>query len=158
MHWTEVKDGHPVGLQLARRHYSSKFSRSYRKSKKPSKLFVGPGQRLVLLTACGRALFAWRFCRPGGRAIYGGYEGIYCTIFRNEGYEGCLSSDLIREAVELARQRWPEATSCFTFVDPGSVASRNPGFCFKKAGWQPDGFTKQRGLLILRPTFDGFSA
>lgn len=68
-------------------------------------------------------------------------------MFRNEG--AGLSSDLIREADELAWQRWQNTPRHFTYVDPGKVRKkRDPGQCFLKAGWRTCGYSA-RGLLIL---------
>jgi hypothetical protein len=52
MHWMEIKDGNPLARWLADRHYSRK--------NKGAKLFVGPGQKMVLATMDYMALFVWR--------------------------------------------------------------------------------------------------
>ena len=96
---------------------------------------------MVLRTADASAVFIW---------LYQRYRldlqvGINCMVFRNEG--SMLSSELIRAADELAWGRWPGERH-FTFVDPGAVASANPGYCFIKAGWRRCGYTA-KGLHIL---------
>lgn len=105
-------------------------------------LFCGPGQKMVLLTPCERALFVWRKfkddCIP--KQI-----GVNCAVFRNEG--AGQSSDLIVSADQLAWDRWP-GERLYTYVDAKSVKSRNPGYCFIAAGWTPCGYTKG-GLRIL---------
>lgn len=114
-------------------------------------LFVGPGEKMVLLTACVRAVFAWRKFRNADLA---GQEGVNCAIFRNEG--AGEASELIREADKLAWQRWPGERH-YTYVNPKKVKrSRTPGRCFLKAGWRyvrdVDGKparTKHNKLLIL---------
>lgn len=136
-HWFEVKDGDPRGRTLYMRHYSA---RHYRDGRHRS-LFVGPGEKMVLLTSDCSALFVWRkFISKDNQ------QGINCSIFRNEG--GVLSSQLILEAEELAWQRWP-GERLYTYVNPKKIKSINPGYCFLKAGWRKVGQTKSRKLIIL---------
>jgi len=121
--WIEVKDGNDSCRAIFERHYSrQRFSDGRRPL-----LFVGPGEKLVLLTACARAVFAWRKFNSDD-----GQQGINCSIFRNEG--AGRSSDLIRSAMNRARQRWP-GQRLYTYVDPRKIKSSNPGYCFKVAGW-----------------------
>lgn len=134
--WQIVKDGHPAALALFRRHYSARQDRN------PAKLFVGPGEKLVLILPGGDALFAWRL----SRWRQDGQTGIECTVFRNE--SPFLSSALIRQAVDIALSRWPTAHRLFTYVDPAKVRSRNPGYCFECAGWRKVG-RSQGGLLLF---------
>jgi hypothetical protein len=54
---------------------------------------------------------------------------------------------MISEAVSLAWRKWP-GQRLFTFVDPAEVASTNPGYCFKVAGFRFCGRTR-RGLHVL---------
>lgn len=90
------------------------------------------GEKLVLLTPDCRALFAWLRCDPTMRLD--GQLGVNCTIFRNEGDQ--RSSDLIREADDLAWVKWPADPRHFTYIDnTGKVASVNPGRCFEAADW-----------------------
>lgn len=135
--WLQVRDGNSTALAIFDRHYTST-----RQHLRKIDQFVGPGEKLVLLTPCARALFAWR------REVYrfDGQQGINCAVFRNEG--PTLSSDLIREADELAFKEWPGERH-YTFVDPRKVRSSNPGYCFLMAGWRRCGVTKQNRLLIL---------
>lgn len=58
VHWYAVKDGFIPARGLFDRHYS----RHHYKDGRPQKLFVGPGEKMVLMTTDGRALFAWRKC------------------------------------------------------------------------------------------------
>lgn len=122
--WLRVRDGNPTALAIFDRHYSSRRAHVRKLDQ-----FVGPGFKLVLLTPCARALFAWR----KERYRFDGQEGINCAVFRNEG--AGLSSDLIRAADALAWQEWPGERH-FTFVDPREVQSANPGYCFLRAGWR----------------------
>ena len=119
------------------RHYSARRYRDGRTRKK----IMGPGEYLLLLLAPGGdALFGWRkFISMDPEAV-----GVNCTVFRNESAR--LSSGLILEAEALARQRWPDETAAYTYVNAGKVRSANPGCCFLKAGWRRAGHTKG-GLL-----------
>ena len=97
--WIEVKDGNPTGRAIFDNHYSRY---RYADGRKP-KLYVGPGEKMVLLTPCARALFVWRKFISGD-----GQKGVNCAIFRNEG--AGLSSDLIKQADAIADARWPGLT------------------------------------------------
>lgn len=60
--------------------------------------------------------------------------------FRNETDQ--LASDMIREATELTRARWP-GRLVITMVDPTKIRrTRSPGNCYLKAGWRHLGWTK----------------
>jgi hypothetical protein len=134
--WLPVKDGDPRALAIMRRHYSW---RNYRDGRL-RRLFVGPGEKMVLLTPGSDAVFVWRkFISDSGQ------QGVNCAAFRNEG--DVLSSDLVRQACELAWQRWP-GQRLYTYVNPRKVKSSNPGCCFLKAGWRKCGASKG-GLVIL---------
>ncbi|BCM89084.1 hypothetical protein IAD21_00928 [Abditibacteriota bacterium] len=135
--WREVKDGNDDARELFDRHYSR---HCYADGRKP-KLFCGPGEKMVLMTPCGLALFAWRKFISGD-----GQQGVNCAIFRNESH--LRSSTLIVEACKIARERWGN-TRFYTYVNPRKVASANPGYCFKMAGWHKCGITKHNKLLIL---------
>ncbi len=145
--WLEVKDGNDSVRALFDRHYSRKH---YRDGRKP-KLFVGPGEKTVLVTPCAKAIFVWRKFRSADEQ-----EGINCAIFRNEG--AGLSSDLINAADEIAWQRWPGERH-YTYVNPKRVRSSHPGFCFIMAGWQRCGITKRNCLLIFEkyPAIAGYA-
>lgn len=137
--WWITKDGDKTVLALYERHYSAYRYRDGR----VRRLFAGPGEKIVLRTARGDAGFVWRnFISDDGQ------HGINCAFFRNEGE--ILSSELIRQADAIADAAW----SCrrhYTYVDPKAVRSRNPGFCFKVAGWVAAGIS-QSGKLILQRT------
>lgn len=139
--WTEVYDGNPTAFSLFRRHYS--FGRSSRIPDSETRI-AGPGQKMLLLTADARALFVWRKFISKDQQ-----DGVNCAVFRNEGPH--RSSDLIREAMELAWLRWPGARF-YTYVNPRKIRSRNPGYCFKRAGWRRCGITKTRKLIVLEVT------
>lgn len=136
-HWYEVKDGDECAMSLFRRHYSH---RPYKDGRQP-KLFVGPGEKMVLVTAKADALFVWRKFISGD-----GQKGINCAVFRNE--SNAKASDLILDAEFAATQRWPQQRF-YTYVNARKVKSVNPGFCFKAAGWKVCGETKWNKLIIL---------
>jgi len=135
--WWITKDGDLDCLELYERHYSCYQYKDGRKRK----LFCGPGEKLVLRTWEGDAMFVWRkFIDDSGQ------EGVNCAVFRNESTH--LSSELIRQADKIADYCWPGERH-YTFVNAEKVKSINPGFCFLSAGWKKCGRTKVKGLLIL---------
>jgi hypothetical protein len=137
--WFAILDGDPRGRDMLNRHYSA---RHYKDGRKP-KLFIGPGEKMALMTTDCKALFVWRkFIDDSGQT------GVNCAVFRNEGPE--LSSSLILEAEQLAWQRWP-GERLYTFVAPKKIKSSNPGYCFKMAGWNECGKTRN-GLVVLEKT------
>jgi hypothetical protein len=118
------------------RHYSAYRYADRRKRTQ----FIGPGEKVVLRTEQADAVFAWRkFIDDSGQT------GVNCAVFRNESAH--RSSDLIRQADAIADCLWPDSRH-YTYVDPAKVASKNPGFSFKCAGWRKCGLTKN-GLIIL---------
>lgn len=151
--WMEVKDGDPSVITLHRRHYSYEPPPV---GKRKQALCVGPGFKLVLLSADGGALCAWR--KEKHRAD--GQEGVNCTIFRREAGE--VASIMLGKARRLAWQRWP-GERLFTFVDPAAVPPamvKGPrgflypvyGYCFYQDGWRFAGLTKKRlHILEMRP-------
>jgi hypothetical protein len=139
MNWYAIKDGAPEAFAMYHRHYSCvKYRRKNRQ-----RLFVGPGEKIVLMTNDSSALFVWRkFIDKSGQ------QGVNCAIFRNEHPERYLSSDLILEAEQIAWQRWP-GERLYTYVNARKIRSVNPGCCFKVAGWTVCGRTVSRKLIIL---------
>jgi hypothetical protein len=133
--WIEIWDGNPTAAAIYDRHYSRN------PGSRGDPRIAGPGEKMVLLTPCARALFVWRrFIDKSGQ------QGVNCAIFRNEG--AGRSSDLIRAAMQAAWARWP-GQRFYTYVNPRRVRSTNPGCCFKAAGWRACGTSKTRKLLIL---------
>lgn len=135
--WLTIADGDDTARDLFHAHYSH---RPYKDGRRP-KLFVGPGEKLVLLWPDASALFVWRKFISGDAQ-----DGINCAVFRNEG--SMLSSELIRQADTIADARWPGARH-YTYVNPRKVRSANPGYCFLQAGWRRCGVTKHNRLLIM---------
>ena len=146
--WIPTKDGDPRGLDLFRRHYSYNIKRDQLKFPfaewSSDVLFVGPGEKVVLMTADSLALFAWR----KERFRMDGQTGVNGAIFHNEGSSAGRSSELIAAANRAAWERWP-GDRLFTHVDPSKVRhKRDPGRCFIRAGYRLCGVTKA-GLLIF---------
>lgn len=135
--WVPVRDGNPTARAIFDRHYS----RHHYKDGRNQDRFVGPGERIVLLTPCARALFIWRKFISKDQQ-----EGVNCAVFRNEG--AGLASALICAAMDIAWARWP-GERLYTYVNPRRVHSGNPGYCFKRAGWNTCGVTKTRRLIVL---------
>lgn len=135
--WMEVLDGNDTARAIFHRHYSH---RPYADGRKP-KLIVGPGEKLLLLSADADALCAWR----KEKHRFDGQEGVNCAIYRREG--GDMASVQLRSAMTSAWQRWP-GERLFTFIDHRKVRPTivrgHPvwGFCFYKAGWRYAGLTK----------------
>lgn len=138
MKWLTVKDGNRIAREIFHRHYSY---RPYADGRQP-KLFVGPGEKMVLLWDELNALFVWRKFK----SLDVNQTGINCAVFRNESKH--LSSELILQAEQVAHERWP-GERMYTYVNTKKINSRNPGYCFKAAGWKAIGFTKVHKLLIL---------
>lgn len=100
-----------------------------------------PGKTIVIRDTAGLIVFGWLFqeYRDDGQ------RGFNCCIFRNTSER--RSSDVILECEEIALDLWGE-NRMFTYVDPAKIASSNPGYCFKRAGWHFLTETKS-GLHLL---------
>lgn len=125
----------PDCARLADRHYSRQSPGSLH--------FTGNGRKIVLRDSFGLVVFVWMWNYSGLRLD--GQMGYCCTLFRNE--SGRRSSALILEAESAAVEEWGNSRA-FTYVDPRKVLSRNPGYCFKAAGWTHCGYSKD-GKHIL---------
>jgi hypothetical protein len=138
--WLSVKDGDPAAYQLFTRHYSfHQYKDNRRLVGRNRHLIAGPGDKMVLLTEDYKALFVWRkFIDDSGQV------GVNCSVFRNEG--PILSSELIKQADELAWNRWP-GERLYTYVDGSQV--HGDGCCFKKAGWKKLKYKTKSGKIIL---------
>lgn len=122
-----------AGRELADRHYNRQHIGAVG--------FVPPGRCIVLVTPCERAVWvtSWPFAEYVKHAWAGAWVN---SLFRNEG--AGLSSDLIRAAVAITRSEWEAPPlGIVSFVDASKVRhKRDPGRCYKKAGWSHVGFTK----------------
>jgi len=116
-------------------------------------LTVGqPGRRLAFVTFDGTAGWVSHWPRPE-LASHGYGDAYVCTLFRKE----CpgLASAMIEAALVLTEQRWgaPPDGGWLTFVDATKVRhKRDPGRCFRRAGFRVVGSTKDRGLIVLQRT------
>lgn len=128
--WFEARDD-PRGLRLYDRHYSARAI----VGRHERRLFVGPGQKLVLLTHAADAVLVWR--RFVDRCPLA--ADVNCAVFRREP-GAARASDLILAAEPFALARWGPCV-VYTYVDPGAIASSNPGYCFQRAGWHRVGRT-----------------
>lgn len=135
--WWLTKDGDLSCLKMYERHYSVYQYQDGRKRK----LFVGPGQKIVLRTWNANALFVWRkFIDASGET------GVNCAVFRNESSH--LSSELIRQADAIADFCWPGERH-YTYVNPRHLRGGRPGYCFECAGWSRAKRRTGSGLLIF---------
>jgi hypothetical protein len=120
---------------LADRHYSRRTP--------GARQFCYSGRKLVLRDTFGLVLFVWMYPDPSMRMD--GQTGYCCAIFRNESPR--RSSDIILEAEKWAFWKWGP-NRLYTYVNPRRIASVNPGYCFKMAGWHYRG-TSKSGLHLL---------
>lgn len=128
-----------------------------------SKTFTGVGKEIVLVSACGRAVWAVVYQRtPSARGSGGSRGRVGMTdarprylwrnmVFRNEG--AGLSSELIREATSRTYEEWliryhvlPEER-LRTEIDVRRVKSTNPGYCYIMAGWEPGPIVRGKKFL-----------
>jgi hypothetical protein len=125
-----------------------------------SKTFTGVGREIVLVTNDENAVWACVYQRtPSARGTGGsrGRSGVADAkpryIFRNMLFRNLgagLSSELIREALTHTHAEWVSrygvwpAERLRTEIEIGRVMSKNPGYCYKVAGW-----TVVRGKLYL---------
>lgn len=148
MRWNLTTKFDLAGAALADRHYT--------RQSVGSDQFMPSGRTVVLLTAERDALWGTSWQVSGDGILYAVHdwpEAWNCSIFRNESPH--LSSELIREAVAATRYLWgdPPRQGFVTFVDPEKTRrKRDPGRCFRKAGFEPVGQTASgKVALLLEP-------
>lgn len=124
--------------------------RHYNRRKVGSPQFAPPGSCLVLLTENADAL--WITSWPKGEYVRHAWPGAWvCSCFRNEG--DVLSSELILEAVAATCAFYgaPPKQGMITFVDPEKTRhKRDPGRCYRKAGFSVVGETAKDALVALQ--------
>lgn len=139
--WQLSDRADPSARAVADRHYNRQTVGAAQ--------FVPPGRCVVLRTPEADAL--WITSWPFAEYVKHAWPGAWiCSAFRNESQQ--LSSDLIRAAVAVTLAVWPEAPALglVTFVDAAKTRrKRDPGRCFRRAGFDHVGFTKG-GLYALR--------
>lgn len=123
--------------------------RHYNRQKVGSPQFAPPGRCLVLKTQPLDAFWitSWPFAEYVRHAWAGAWV---CSAFRNEGTT--LSSTLIRDAVAATLAEYGAAPELgmVTFVDTEKTRKkRDPGRCYRKAGFRMVGHT-QGGLVALQ--------
>jgi hypothetical protein len=127
---------------LAKRHYTCQHPESDQ--------FVPPGADVTLLSLDATAV--WTTSWPRAEYVRHAWAGSWVnSIFRNEG--SALSSDLIRSAVAATRWEWPDAPplGIVSFVDASQVRhKRDPGRCYRRAGWTLLRETTKGGLLVYQ--------
>jgi hypothetical protein len=141
--WRRVTKFDPRTAQLADGHYSRRTIGSPQ--------FMPPGETVILLSDDELAVFGWwRPAPSSGLAAMNGLDGWTCTIFRNTG--PVLSSTLILEAeralVAVGVTCGPDGL--ITYVWDAKVASKNPGYCFRCAGWARRGRSADRKKTLLQ--------
>lgn len=138
--WRISNRADPLALPLADRHYN--------RQKIGSPQFVPPGRCIVMLTQGEGALWvtSWPFAEYVKHAWAGAWVN---SLFRREG--GPLASDLIAFAVSLTRAVWDAPPlGIVSFVDAVKTKrKRDPGRCYRRAGWKHAGFTKG-GLWVFQ--------
>lgn len=145
--WFRTTKFDKAACALADRHYSRR--------KVGSPQFMPPGQTVVLITECQQAVFGWQRPHPdSGLKLMSGLDGWTCTIFRNESQY--LSSSLILSAEQYLRDLnlgcGPDGL--LTYVWDAKVASENPGYCFKLAGWNRMGRSADLKKTLLQKPYE----
>src|SRR5215469_4846234 len=146
--WIEVLDGDESVRSIFDQHYSRYV---YADGRRP-KLFMGPGEKMVLMRADASAIFGWRKFKSGD-----GQQGINCAIFHRQDLAEEAASELIAEAEDRAWQRWP-GERFYTYTDPRKVKPtmvKGPfgvlypvwGYCFYRAGWSFAGVSKSGKII-----------
>jgi hypothetical protein len=144
-----------------------------------ARTFTGIGQEVVLVTDCGRAVWAVTL-QKGPDAPFSGWRTRHLDLFkpardaaprrehramlwRNVMFRNLgagLSSDLIREATARTYEEWIRrygglpAERLRTEVEVAAVRSTNPGYCYVMAGWEC-GETRRGKLHLWAPPRDG---
>lgn len=143
MRWERTTKFDTDCAALADRHYSRRTVGSPQ--------FMPPGQTIVLKAPSA----VWGWWRPhpsAGITPMNGLDGWTCTIFRNE--SDVLSSELVVEAETMLLLECGEIgpDGMLTYVWDRKVASANPGYCFKKAGWRAIGRSADGKKSLLQKT------
>lgn len=152
-HWLLSESGKydRTGVELVRGHYSR------RKPNSPQ--FMPPGETFVLVARDRLSVWGWWRPHPrSGIAAMNGRDGWTCSVFARHG--GPLASELVLDAelalhslTDLGRTAGPcGPDGMMTYVDPRKVRSRNPGYCYRVAGWKRIGMcAKGKKILLAKP-------
>jgi hypothetical protein len=137
--WSLSWRADPTARRIADRHYN--------RQKVGAAQFVPPGRCLVLSAPGALWVTSWPFAQYVKHRWPGAWV---CSAFRREA--GPVASLMIRDAVAATRHHFgePPELGMITFVDRDEVRpKRDPGRCFLRAGFEPDGETVG-GLLAFR--------
>ncbi len=139
----------PEVVPMADRHYNRQTPGSPQ--------FVPPGRCLVLKRPGAFWVTSWQREDLAKHEWAGAWV---CSAFRRE--SGPRASELIVAAVQATLWRWPSGPDrhgMVTFVDPSAIRhKRDPGRCFRRAGFRPVGWTRRRHrLALLLPTEEIFA-
>jgi hypothetical protein len=142
MIWKISHRADPIARKIADRHYNRQHIGAAN--------FVPPGRCVVLLSTDEKSFWvtSWPFAEFVKHAWAGAWV---CSAFRREGGD-LLASEMIRQAVAATRSIWPEIPDLgmITFVDTTKTKhKRDPGRCYRRAGFRPVGETKG-GLIALQ--------
>ena len=132
MNWTLSHRADTQALPLADRHYN--------RQKPGTPQFVPPGSCFVLIASGALWVTSFPYAQYTKHAWAGAWMN---SLFRRE--SGPLASELIREAVSCTRWFYgePPALGMVTFVNADKVRhKRDPGRCYRKAGFKHVGFTE----------------
>lgn len=148
--WIQVHSSHRVALAIVDgRGAFEGHGPHYSRRTRDAVLFTGIGKEIVLVTECGRAVWACVYAKTPPLRGTGRDSGVVDpkprylwrnNMFRNLG--AGLSSELIAAAVRTTYAKWIERYGSLpqerlrTEVDVRKVASRNPGYCYTRAGWE----------------------
>lgn len=151
MPWRLSWKADPVARVIADRHYN--------RHKVGAIQFVPPGRCVVLVIP---EVAFWITSWPFARFVKHAWAGAWvCSAFRNERPDLYLSSELIVSAIAATRAVWadPPELGMVTFVDPGKTRrKRDPGRCYRRAGFAEVGRTKDLGLVALQLLPDAMPA
>lgn len=146
MVWQRVTRFDPRVNALADRHYS-------RQTPGSTQGCVPPGRGVVLYAESDTGQATWAASWQKPEYAHHAWPGAWvCTMFRNEDL-GIRSSELIRQAVAACRAVMgePPEAGMITFVNLARVRKkRDPGRCFRRAGFEVAGWTRERGYLALQ--------
>ncbi len=158
--WTLSDRADPSARAFADRHYN--------RQSHGAPQFVPPGRCLVLRHPRAFWVTSWPFAAYVHHAWPGAWV---CSAFRLEGGDPGEASALIRQALAATLWRYPSPPSIpasritrrrdrsdvepvrvamVTMVDRAkTTAKRDPGRCFRRAGFVEIGRTKAHGLVVL---------
>lgn len=166
MPWRTVTRADPKANRVAKRHYNCQSPHSDQ--------FVPPGRYLALYLETARTRAYWVTSWPFAEFTKHAWAGAWvCSAFRLEGGDPGDASSLIAPALAATCWQWrrdpvpsieawkitrrhdrsdidPIRICMVTFVDPTKTRhKRDPGRCFRRAGFVEIGATKEEGLIAL---------